>query len=267
MKNGLYFPFLSAFLLLFASCEKVINVDLKDADQKVVIEGNIIDDSTGNLSHLILLSKTKKFTADNQRVPVIGATVIVEDVTVNRADTFKEQVPGSYFSKNISGVQGHTYKLTALIEGKTYTATSTMPDLVPFDSLYVDDFTFFGSVVKQVIPVFQDPPGVKNYYRFSVQVGDSLLNRHEAWDDRLTDGKINSRPYNVFDEELFKGNDTLLMTMECIDKGVYDFFNTLENASGGGGGQTPGNPISNISGGAMGYFGAKTLRKRTIIIP
>lgn len=106
---------------------------------------------------------------------------------------------------------------------------------------------------------------MENYYRFAVQVNDSLQNRFEAWDDLLSDGKINSRPLNIENQDLLAQGDTVTIIMNTTEKPMYDFFYTLDNASGNG--QTPGNPTSNISGDAIGYFGAITVRKRSLIIP
>lgn len=260
MKN---YTFLLAFIFVvfFSSCEKVINVDLKNTDPRIVIEG-VITDEPGPYS--ILLSKTNAFSALNKRNPIQGALVIIEDITAKRKDTLAELLGGEYITKYTNGVSGHTYILTALIENKTYTATCTMPQTVPFDSLYRQDFSFFGTVYRQFVPVFQDPPNTLNYYRFGIQVNDSVQKALEAWDDQYSDGKVNSRPLNVENQDLFKGKDTVTVTMNCTDKGTFDFFNTLINASGNG--QTPANPLTNISGDGLGYFGAVTIRRKTIIL-
>lgn len=264
MKTGLQVSLLFAALGFFASCEKVVNVDLKNANPTVIIEG-IITDESGLLSHRVLVSKSKSFSSDGKNNPVVGAIVVIEDATDKIIDTLLEIKPGEYTTQNILGITGHTYNLKAIVDGISYTSTSTMPKPVELDSLYIQEFPVFGQNFKQIIPVFQDPQGTENYYRFSVQVNDSLQNRFEAWDDLLSDGKLNSRPLNIENQDLLDKNDTITITMNTTGKAIYEFFYTLDNASGGG--QTPGNPTSNISGNAIGYFGAITLRKRSLITP
>lgn len=252
------------FLLLpaiFMSCEKIINVDVKDSEQKLVIEG-VVDNEAGVLNHTILVSKTNKLSAENKRNTVSGAVVVVSDVTLNQADTALETEPGRYVTQKTAGIPGHTYQLTVIAEGKTYTSTSTMPQPVTLDSLYTEEYSFFGESFKQIIPVFQDPAGIKNYYRFSTTTNDSSNNNYQAWDDQLSDGKLNSRP--LFNHDDAKKDDTVTVFMNCTDKATFDFFNTLENAQGSG--QTPANPLSNVSG-ALGYFSALTIQRKTIIIP
>jgi hypothetical protein len=246
---------------VFASCEKIINVDVKDSEQKLVIEGTV-NNEPGVYTHKILLSKTNKLSAENNANPFSGALVVVEDLSINQADTALEKEPGMYITQKTQGVPGHTYKLSVLAEGKMYTSESTMPEPVTLDSLYTEEFSFFGETFKQIIPVFQDPPGAKNYYRFSTTINDSSNNNFQAWDDQLSDGKLNSRP--LFNNDEPKKDDTVTVFMSSTDKPTFDFFNTLENAQGSG--QTPSNPISNIPG-AMGYFSALTIQRKTIIIP
>lgn len=251
-------------LLLFASCEKVINVDLKDAGTKLVVEGNI-SDIPGLLSHHVRLSQSVPFNATYNSLPVKGALVIVNDINTGIIDTLEEVIDGDYVTQNIEGITGHTYKLSVNVGNNWYYASSTMPKPVPFDSLYTEVLSFFGTELKQVIPVFTDPVGEQNYYRFLVQVNDSALNEIHAWDDKLTNGKKNSRPINIDDEDIFRGNDTVYLQMRCIDKGAFDFYNTFYNATGDA--STPSNPMSNVSNGALGAFSAYTLSQKSIVFP
>jgi hypothetical protein len=48
--------------------------------------------------------------------------------------------------------------------------------------------------------------------------------------------------------------------------GVFDYFNSLALMNDGQS-ASPANPLSNIQGGALGYFSAHTVQRRTVIIP
>jgi len=261
--NKVFYCILAAALTLtFYSCEKVINVNLNDSDTRLVVEGDITDKAG---PYQVKLSKTVNFNESNNMPPVFGALVVITDSTMGYNDTLSEIAGGVYITHGIRGESGHTYKLAINADNKWYYASSTMPPVVPFDSLYNDQLDIFGLKINQLVPVFTDPINIKNYYRFTVQVNDSLRDNIVAWDDDLTDGKLNSRPINVGDEDLFHGNDTVIVVMHCIDKGLFDFFNTFENANGNA--STPANPTSNISNGAFGRFGAYTVRSRSMIVP
>ena len=56
--------------------------------------------------------------------------------------------------------------------------------------------------------------------------------------------------------------------LKCSDQNVYTFYSALLQLSDGGpgGGITPTNPPSNISNGALGYFSAHTVRKKSVVI-
>ena len=136
MKTGLSISILFTALVLFSACEKVINIDLKNTAPKVIIEGTITDDPF-TISYTVLVSKSNSFSSNGKNNPVSGATVIVEDATSNVIDTLEETKPGVYKTQKITGIDGHTYKLRAIVDGVAYTASSTMPQAVPLDSLYI----------------------------------------------------------------------------------------------------------------------------------
>ena len=62
--------------------------------------------------------------------------------------------------------------------------------------------------------------------------------------------------------------------MQTIDRPVYEYFNTLQNAlmnasDDDGGGismETPGNPTSNISNRALGYFSAFSTKSDSLVV-
>ncbi|HOY49299.1 MAG TPA: DUF4249 domain-containing protein, partial [Flavobacteriales bacterium] len=60
---------------------------------------------------------------------------------------------------------------------------------------------------------------------------------------------------------------TIFVELWGIDKGVYEYYNTLNSILGGAGPSvaSPANPTSNITGGAMGYFSAYTISRSWII--
>jgi hypothetical protein len=67
------------------------------------------------------------------------------------------------------------------------------------------------------------------------------------------------------DFEVKKG-DVVTVEMQCLDKESYDYFYSLFSIGNNGPGATPTNPVSNISGGELGYFSAYTSQKQTIEI-
>ncbi|MEO6149760.1 MAG: DUF4249 domain-containing protein [Mucilaginibacter sp.] len=267
LKNILYINLLAATVLLFASCEKVIDVDIKESPNQLVIEGNITDVEG---IQTIKLSQSVPYTQNNTYPPVTGADVVVSDNEGNSFN-FTESQPGLYTFGPLEGVAGRTYTMNVKVSDKTYTASSTMPAHVPLDSLSITKISFGNNELKTVSVHFTDPAGVANQYRYIMKVNNKLTKRVYANNDRLQDG-------NQVKEQLFYGSDEdneeldsgdkVEVEMQGIDNAVFKYWFTLSQQSqnGPGGGVTPGNPPSNVSNGALGYFSAHTTQTESLTV-
>jgi len=262
MKNIFSITAIAAICISFAACQKVVNINLNDSNPKLVVEGEVSDASAPFKVHL---SRSVNFDQSNVPPPVTGATVVVTDSTTGAVDTLRETTPGIYTTKPMAGVPGHTYKLYIKNGNSEYFASSTMPMPVTLDSMYVTNFDAFGNISKQVTPVFTDPAGVNNYYRFVEYVDGKKLDKIFTFSDKYTDGLVNNMPIFNEDTDVVAGNN-LMLEMQCIDKPSYEFFRTMSESSLGSS-STPGNPVNNISGGALGYFSAHTTTSRSLIVP
>jgi Domain of unknown function (DUF4249) len=252
-------------LLLFCSCEKVIPLDLNSKTPQLVIEAEITNDT--NVLPIVRISKSVNFDQSSQLVAVNGSSVKMED-NLGHAAIFSESSSGIYKGQGMSGVSGRTYFLTVTAEGKKYTSTCTMPDKVNFDSIQTIKNLFPGSTPdsKIVVPIYKDPVGRGNYYRFKIAQGQLVSTSILLLDDQIQDGNINNIPIA---DPTFKLNvgDSLAVDMMCISKAVRLYFYSLsQNASGPNASATPANPISNISNNALGYFSAHTLQTKKIKI-
>lgn len=265
--------FFMAAIFLLNSCEKVIELDLNSADPQIVVEATLSDDPTQRAE--VRLSKTINFTESNTFPPLSNAVVFIKNRTTNAVDTLRERSQGYYRADNLFGVIGQTYDLTVLVNGKTLTASATIPRKVNFDSLRFSRQAGFGGQQNiLVIPIYTDLGGIGDNYRFVVTVNNKLRDNLSLFDDELSDGATNSRPLFLGgggggnEEDRLKPGDIINVEMRCLDAGSYKYFSTVE--SGGGGpnsnSATPTNPISNIKGGALGYFSVYNTQVKTIII-
>jgi hypothetical protein len=260
MKQIYFLPVVLA-LAWCAGCSKVINVDLNNASPQLVIQGNVYDTAG---PYYVQLSQTVNFSADNTFPPVSNAQVTITDSTIGVTDHLTETVAGTYATSSINGVPGHTYLLSVNVNGKVYNASSTMPAPVAMDSLSFETDNIFGENTIYVKPNFQDVPGVNNYYIFSVYINNLQPDKQVFnYSDRLSDGKYLSLRLNL-DSSYIKVGDTVAVKMGCVDKPVYDYYNSLETATGNSS-STPSNPTSNISNGALGYFSAQTTQTKKAV--
>ncbi len=252
-------------ILLFSSCQKVVQLDLNNAASQIVIQGEVTDDRG---PYQIIINQTVGFYADNTFPGVSGATVIITD-DLGDTDSLSEKSPGIYQTHFLKGKPGITYTLTVLSQNVKYAAVSTMPQPVRFDSLTLEETSGFGQERINAIVNFQDPPNVKNFYQFTETVNNKSFPRNNfVLSDRLSDGKYISTTLRTDSSYIFPG-DTVKVNMFSIDENTYTYFLELRQSSGTGAFNStasPANPTTNITGGALGYFSAHTVQTRAIVV-
>lgn len=253
-------PLLS--LLLFTSCEKVIDIEVKDASPKYVIEG-VVDNESGGC--LVKVSRTKPLAGNNSFAGVSGAAVRITDES-GAAVQLAEAVPGMYRSA-LAGVPGKTYTLQVTIGSETFTATSTMPAFVGIDTLYTGFMDWMGEKEYYPTLVYNDPPQKGNAYRFVLYINGQKTDDLFGQNDDLSNGR--RQVVSLFSEDDLqddlKPGDELRVELQCIDQPVYRYwFSLWQGATGEGNAASPANPVTNISGGALGYFSAHTVAEKTV---
>jgi hypothetical protein len=249
---------LTFFLAAFCSCQKVIKVNLNSSAPRYVVEGNVT-----NLPgpYLITINKSVNFDQDNVFPTVSGAIVVITDNTAGVTDSLKETSPGNYHTSVLNGVPGHNYQLYIGAGGNVFTANCTMPALVTLDTLYTQLSSFRGNS-HQLVPVYTDPVTTGNYYHFAEIKNDTLTDNISIRNDALINGQVIKQPIGG---GLHDG-DQVTLTLECIDSAMYQYYFTLEQTNNQNS-ATPANPLSNIKGGALGYFSAHTANKRSVVVP
>ncbi len=257
--------------LVLASCQQVVSIDLNKTNPHMVIEGIITDQSTPDS---VRITKSGDYFEPSLFFPTVsGALVTIAD-NAGTLDTLKEDDAGTYRSPALRGIPGRTYTLNVTVDGNSYGAVSTMPEKVFIDSLYATQFRAFdGDVGYYLYIIFQDPPTPGNYYRVNLNINRPLP----------TDS-ITGQRYHLFTDKLVNGNevtirmrtgrsvmkgDTLTVQLLSIDKGAYDYYNTLNDILTSDRAPTslaPANPNTNLTNGSLGYFAAFTIDSRTIVL-
>lgn len=258
---------LVATMFLLASCEKVIDIKLNDAAAKYVVEGNISNLGEPPTVHI---TQTKNFSDNNDFPGVSGAIVTLSDNGAS-AIVLPETTTGIYSSPIVTGTPGHIYSLDIKLAGQHFTATSTMPLQVNMDSLFIEDRLIFGDSSKIVSVRYKDPVAKGNAYHF-VQYRNGKQERTVfAVNDDYTNGNTVITQLLSFnnddDNNKIKKGDLIKVEMQSIDTPVYQYWNSIEAATGESNNATPANPVTNISGGALGYFSAHTSQSRSITVP
>lgn len=257
-------------LLMGTSCEKVINIQLDSADTRYVVEG-VLTNQPGNC--MVLLSQTKDFDASNEFAGISGATIRISEAG-GATTQLTETAAGVYQAASLAGTPGKTYTLAVSINGQSFLASSTMPAQVSMDSLFITEDEAPGGKRKLANVQYNDPANVANNYRFVQYINGVKEKEIFVRNDELTDGNLTITklryPKNDDNEpdNSIKTGDLVTIDMQCIDSAVYKYWYSL-NRSATGGGQnsaTPSNPVTNMTGGALGYFSAHTLQSRSLLV-
>ena len=270
MKNRFTLRFLAAaaVLLLTASCQKVVTLNLKAADPRLTIEGNLADDGH---PCIVLLSRSVSYTETNIFPAVSGAVVTLSDDAGGLEILAETSTPGQYQGRTVMGQPGRRYTLRVEADGQAYVAASTLPAVVVAFMGLKAQKSGAGSNI-QLLPQYQDPAGIRNYYSFRQYTNGVLSKSLFLQNDEFTDGKANARTLGGQGQggggRLMAG-DSVRVEMQNVDADVYEYFRTLNLTLQGGGMATasPANPKSNFSGGVLGYFSAHSLQRRKIIVP
>lgn len=247
--------YLSLVIILLNSCTKIIDIDLKDADKKIIIEANLIE---GTHDFVAKVSKTSNYFESGAPTTVNTAVVTLNDGTTTL--TLANLGNGIYSTPAYLATENTTYILTVVDGSDVYTATSIMPQKVELDSLifeYVPASTF-NEEGYGVFFYFTDPANVSNYYRGTINVNGVDTKKVDdlyLFDDELVNGNVIRIP--IF-RETYQANDSIIANLHSLNKANYDFYNTLSDiagdGSGGGSTAAPANPNNNWSNGALGNF-------------
>lgn len=262
MKNIAY---LLGIVLIAASCQKVIDVDLNDTNKTIVIEGNYTgQDSTVRVN----VSLTSSYF-DSEPSPVIDNAV----VTITDGAGITTVVPsigsGNYELSGYIPSYGSDYVLTVTHDGVTYSAKCNMPvpvTLDPITYLYFDGF-FGAEGGYAAFMNFNDPANVENYYIAALGLNGVIYDGIDdlfTQDDALTDGNLVQRP--LFASDFYDIGDTIYMELRSVDKAIYDYTNEIQSIIGGSNSAAPGNPTTNWDNGALGYFNAYGISKDTVVV-
>lgn len=134
MKKLLYILF-PTFILVFSSCEDVIDIDLDEGTPQLAVDAIITNELK---PQVIKLTKSIPYFQKADNFPAVDADSVY--ITDNNGKTFLFAPTGNgTYTFNPSGndtfAVGNTYLLTIKAEGSTYTAASKLQPVAPIDSL------------------------------------------------------------------------------------------------------------------------------------
>jgi hypothetical protein len=229
MKKIFFTPLI--LILLFTSCEDVVNVDLETAAPKLVIDASIDWEkgTTGNVQ-VIKLSTTSDFYSNT--VPRVSGAIVFITNSSNTIFDFIETVPnsGNYVCSNFVPAIDETYTLTVTYQGQTYNSSEKMISVPEITRTEQRNITVGTAEQIEVEFFFQDNGLEDNNYMFRYIVPSFVTPIFEAFDDRFQQGNEMSNFYS--DDEL-KAGDVINFTLYGISRQNYNYMNILLGITGG----------------------------------
>ncbi len=271
MKGKLIILVLSV-LVLANGCKEKIEFELNDEDHKrVVVEGFITNETK---SHLIKLSYTSSYYGGESPQAVSGATLSISNGSDLWSLTETPVGSGCYYTDpTVSGTVGDAHTLTIVVDGETYKGTDVMYPVAPLDSIAIDNFGDEENPNYHLLIWSQETPGVGDYYRWMIYhngVTDNDTLDNYLWnDDSLYDGVLlEGYDFQGFGNEIEVG-DTMALSQMSLSQQANDIFiamNLETNWRGGLFDSAPSNVQTNMSNGAIGFFGASAVSTQTTIV-
>ena len=266
--NFTSYTVLILMISLFSACEKVIDIKMDSAEKKYVIEA-VATDVAGMAN--VKISQTKNFNENDNFNGVAGATVSITE-TGGATISCIETSAGIYEAPLFSATPGKTYTLSVLLAGNRYSAVCAMPLKVNLDSVFVTK-EFIDTSEENIVNVqFLDPAGRGNNYRFVQYINTVKGKENFVANDDYTDGNPITGKLFYFPgdggSKTIESGDHVTIYMLCIDPQVYKYWYSLQSgATGNGNGASPANPVTNIKGGALGYFSVHSFQSKTMLVP
>lgn len=245
--------FVIGTILLFASCEDVVEVELPETEPRLIVDGLLrVDKSQQFIDVRIRMRETSNFFEDNPPTQVESA-VIAYGVP-NEFGEFGEfafsslteeepgtgvYVPDPNFSsdqriRTASAEPGTVFVLQVTHRGKNYYARTEYAPAVPLDNLQQGDNTLFDENETEVIVTLTDDPDRDNYYVFDFDFGN-----FQALEDRFFKGQQFQFSY-FYDDNLEPGQEITISILGA-NQDFYNYIDLLveQTTNNGGVFETP----------------------------
>ena len=287
------------YLLLFPflSCEKNITIKLDPTPTNLVVDASIengkypVVSLSNSLSYFSILDP-HELTASfvhNARVLMSNGQIKAQLQEYSATDDssglliYYYTLTDSYSGPKFKGAFNTGYSLEIQVADQVYTATTTIPGL----NKIIDSLWWVPAPLEADSPLVvikakvTDPPGLGNYTRYYTQLnkGPFYPGLNSVFDDQITDGTTytvtvdrgvnRNAPIDVNTYSFFNRGDSVTVKLANIDKATFDFWRTMEYnyQSIGNPFSTPTVVLSNVSNGALGYFGGYAAQYVPLKIP
>ncbi len=244
-----------AIIALLWGCKKEITLPYRDIDPMPVITAQICQYKDTE----IYISRSTNMT-DSDTPPVVrDASVWIVD-TLGNTTTFELDVDSYKTQAIITPQEGMKYTLNVEIDNTRYQSYATVYPVPQISAAYIAKIAF-GEEHNIMVAGLNiiDTPGESNYYCYHLLI-DGVEDSFGVVGDNNIDGTMipvymalpsySTDPATLdSDRDYLYGGEEISVVVEEIDSHLFDYLSSLLYSN-----STSSNPISNFSGGALGYF-------------
>jgi hypothetical protein len=284
--------------VLLASCEDVVDVDLPEADPKLVVDGLLrVDKEQEFIDVRIGLKASTTFFEENQPVQAESVTISYGqpnsegDFDNLSSSSLVEETPGSGIYVPDSSLPsdqriptsaaepGAIFMLEITYQDNYYFAQTEYVSTVPLDNLEQGDEVFFDEDQTEIIVTFTDNGEEDNFYLF-----DFMFGEFQTVEDEFFQGQ--QFEFSFFYDDKTEPGDVVRVSILGATEDFYNYMDLVlqqtGNGNSGGPFQTPvatvrgnvfdltglGNPdnVERPNDYALGYFAVVQEYSRTLII-
>ena len=269
--KGTYLVLALLMGMFLLSCETVINPTLQPAAPVLVVDAWVNNKPE---KQAILLTQTQPYFDDAQPAGISGATVTIEDLDDGTIYSFIENgsVAGAYEWTPASGsfgTVGHNYKLTVVVNGETFEASSRMGRVPAIDSITFEKDERSTAKKTRYQGEFwaKDPAGKGDAYWIRATKNDTLLNKPSeiniAYDAGFSAGgdadgveflppirrRITPDNSNASDNSPYWPGDSVYVEINSITVAAFNFLNEVmvQTNRPGGFSELFARPLANVS--------------------
>lgn len=277
MMKAFHYLLVVCFLCI-CSCEEVVTIDTGDLEERVIIEGQVINAPDQSF---IKLTKSRDFYADGPADRITNAEVQIridesEVVSFLHNPENDPLMEGYYLPiGDFIGQIGSSYELQVTVEGVVYEAVEEMLPVTSIDSLTTkfneDEFEepdeegrFF-----EVLLNAYEPQDRKDQYLFKFYRNDTLVQNFPTDVYVIDDLILSDRIDDLTIAGFYAIGESAEVEMYSLTPEAFVFYSDLANLLNGDGGMfspPPANPRNNLSNGALGYFQVSALATEQIIV-
>lgn len=264
--------FICGVLFLF-SCEKVIDLDLKEGKKELVVDASIDweQGTDGNVQKIVLSQTSAYFKKEYPKIS--GAVITVKD-SEKHVFAFKEEEQGTYVCRNFQARYNEAYTLEIAHEGKNYTSKDTLRSPV---KIYNVEQTSEGGVLNEdkEIRIFFTTEDTQSteYFLVAAHDKDNELPFYFVLDgDDFQDRKY----FVVGSSDEWEAGDKLNFEIYHISETYFNYMSRLLAVADKYGGKPLTTPSARVQGNIinvadskqnpLGAFRATSCLKRTFVV-